>query len=193
MLFLSWVSKPCPRTVGRGPVPRRALVCHRNRPEPLGCGRFSFRRRDCGGQIICLISVVQDRPILNRSGSGDPELLRLILFQTNEGLRGTGPRATVAAAFFFEIRRETTLTKNTTFAKITLSFRQFLSIFRVNSTVFTIFRRKTLTKNRNSYRMWLLVNISTIFREKCLTFIAFSCIINANVVRCAKKNAPPRD
>ena len=35
--------------------------------------------------------------------------------------------------------------------------------------------------------MWLLVNISTIFREKCLTFIAFSGIINANVVRYARK------
>ena len=50
-----------------------------------------------------------------------------------------------------------------------------------------MFRRKTLTKNRNSCRMWLIVNISTIFRNKCLTFIAFSCIINANVVMRAKK------
>ena len=35
--------------------------------------------------------------------------------------------------------------------------------------------------------MWLIVNISTIFRKKCLTFIACSCIINANVVERAKK------
>ena len=36
--------------------------------------------------------------------------------------------------------------------------------------------------------MWLIVNISTIFRQKkCLTFIACSCIINANVVKHAKK------
>ena len=36
--------------------------------------------------------------------------------------------------------------------------------------------------------MWLIVNISTIFRKKkCLTFIACSCIINANVVTRAKK------
>ena len=47
-----------------------------------------------------LVFVGQDRLILTCSRSGDPELLRLILFQTNEGSRGTGPRATVAAAFF---------------------------------------------------------------------------------------------
>ena len=35
--------------------------------------------------------------------------------------------------------------------------------------------------------MWLIVNISTIFRKKCLIFIAFLCIINANVVMGAKK------
>ena len=164
MLFISWLSEPRPRTVGRGPVPRRASVItetvrslwaadgfrfggrsrgtgpratgqatffvwiehsrgtgpratgtvafcssHRRaracpspclglnnkRPWPMGCGRFSFRRRDCGKQIICLVSVGQDRPILTRSGSGDPELLRFILIQTTECSRGTGPRATV--------------------------------------------------------------------------------------------------
>ena len=65
-------------------------------------------------------------------------------------------------------------------------------MFRVNPTDCTIFRRKTLTKKRNSCRMWLIVNISTIFREKCLTFIACSCIINANVVKRAKKRATAR-
>ena len=44
-----------------------------------------------------------------------------------------------------------------------------------------------MTKNRNSCKIRLIVNIFTIFRKKCLTFIAFSFIINANVVMCAKK------
>ena len=35
--------------------------------------------------------------------------------------------------------------------------------------------------------MWLIVNISTIFRKKCLTFIACSFIINANVMKRVKK------
>ena len=114
MLFIFWLSKPCPRPVGRGPsdatahasgFPSPCLGLSSKRPWPPDCGRFSFRSVDHGGQIICLVSVGQDRPILTRSGSGDPELLRLILIQTTEGSRGTGPRATVAAAFFFAEKR----------------------------------------------------------------------------------------
>ena len=101
MLFIFLLSKPRPLTVGRGPVPRRASVLTANVRGILGCGGFSFCFRDRGGQIICLISVGQDRLILTCSGSGEPELLRLILIQTTEGSRGPVPRATVAAAFFF--------------------------------------------------------------------------------------------
>ena len=75
MRFILWLSKPCRRTVGRGPVPRRALGVSKNVHGLLGQRTF------------------------------------LVLF---EGSRGTGPRATVAAAFF----REIILTKNATFAKI---------------------------------------------------------------------------
>ena len=114
MLFLSWLSKPCPRTVGRGPVPRRASVLTANVHGLLGCRRFSFRRRDCGGKIICLVSVGQDRLILTRSGSGDPELLRLILLQIIKIAGDRPPRYGSSSVFF----REITLTKNATFAKI---------------------------------------------------------------------------
>ena len=66
MRFIWWLSKPRRRTVGRGPVPRRALDVSKNVHGLLGCGRFSFWRGDCGGQIICLFSVGQDRLILTR-------------------------------------------------------------------------------------------------------------------------------
>ena len=42
----------------------------------------SDNKRLRGGQIICLVSVGPDRRILTCSGSGEPELLRLILIQT---------------------------------------------------------------------------------------------------------------
>ena len=114
MLFISWLSRPCPRTVGRGPVPRRASVLTANVHGLLSCGRFSFRRRDCGGKIICLVSVGQDRLILTRSGSGDPELLRCILIQPISIAGDRPPRYGNSSVFF----REITLTKNATFAKI---------------------------------------------------------------------------
>ena len=63
----------------------------------------------------------------------------------------------------------------------------FLSVFRVNSTDFTIFRRKTLTKNAEFAKIEPVLTFLAIFREKCLTFIACSCIINANMVTRAKK------
>ena len=154
-------------------------------------------RRDHGRQIICLVSVGQDRPILTRSGSGDPELQ--ILGQLNR------------LGFFRK-----SLTKNATFAKIH-SVLNILAIFRANLTDFTIFPRKTLTKNRNSCRMWLIVNISTIFPRKTLTKNRNSCrmwlIVNISTIfrekmfdiycmfvynSCKrgdtrKKNAPPRN
>ena len=50
----------------------------------MHCGEPSFSFKSC------FISVVQDRQILNCSGSGDPELLRLILVQTS-GIAGDRP------------------------------------------------------------------------------------------------------
>ena len=72
---------------------RRARACPspciarlKKRPWPLCYRRFGSSR----GQIICLVSVVQDHPILTCSGSGDPELLRFILLQTI-GVAGDRP------------------------------------------------------------------------------------------------------
>ena len=50
----------------------------------MRCGEPSFSCKSC------FISVDQDRLILTRSGSGDPELLRLILIQTI-GIAGDRP------------------------------------------------------------------------------------------------------
>ena len=46
--------EPSPFTVGRGPVPRHASVVSKSVRGFLGCGHFSFWRRDRGGQAPAL-------------------------------------------------------------------------------------------------------------------------------------------
>ena len=48
-----------------------------------------------------------------------------------------------------------------------------MAIFRENSTDFTVFRRKTLTKNATFAKIEPVLTFLAIFRKKCLTFIAF--------------------
>ncbi len=92
--------------VARGPVPRdrwnaRASTMARDRPSPYDERGFSppVARgpvpRDLHRPDVCCPSVVFDRLITNRSGSGDPDLQRL----AHERWRGTGPRPTMKGAF----------------------------------------------------------------------------------------------
>ena len=66
MLFLSWLSKLRRLHRRARACPSPGLGLNSKHPWPPGCGRFSFQRNDCGGQIICRVSVGQDRLILTR-------------------------------------------------------------------------------------------------------------------------------
>ena len=75
------VKKTVPFIVGRGPVPRHAAIAG-DRPPRYGkkTPPLHRRARACPSPCVWLAEritpVGQDRPILTRSGSGDPELQR---------------------------------------------------------------------------------------------------------------------
>ena len=101
MLFLSWLSKPCPRTVGRGPVPRRA--CMSQKPSVVSGLRTFF----------VLFEGSRGTDNLSRlCSSRSPDLD--LFYRGGRRAQTTDIRTTESSWIF--LRKS--LTKNATFAKI---------------------------------------------------------------------------
>ncbi len=132
--------RAAPLTVGRGPVPRHARPCQK-RSRLLGYGHFACRSSRPPHRRAR--SCASPCPSLSKTSAASR--LRAF-FVAVERSRGTGPRATMQRRLFSSGSRR---------IGPRATVEQRFSFFC-----------KTLTKNRISRKIKLIVNILAIFRKK---------------------------